>query len=248
MNIKNIYMNVDTFHAMDLDVLEVVKTHINKPWFENNLMHLHIGGSFLYGTDSDHSDVDVRGFYFKPLDFILGAKQGCDVFSFETEELDAQLWDVRKFVTSVGKGAPNMVESLFSHHAYHETDLGRMIIHKARGLLNDTYITSGLGFAKSEFIQWEKKNDGKNLSHAVRLLFQLHEYLTTDKLTFPSPIANKLLRFKDNLDTGEAVEMYEYLLKQIKLVQMVREPVERDIEKENDLLLRIYKASGLLDI
>ena len=52
----------------------VVSNNPEQAWVIDNLAFLHVGGSTLYGTATDKSDLDVRGVTIAPKSYWVGAR------------------------------------------------------------------------------------------------------------------------------------------------------------------------------
>ena len=79
---------------------------------ESNLIFRCVSGSKSYGTDSEHSDTDIRGVFIAPPKIAFDCFQGLD--QVEYSERDEVLYELRKFVKLAAEANPNIIELLFT--------------------------------------------------------------------------------------------------------------------------------------
>lgn len=82
---------------------EELKLRINNPDF------LCITGSRLYGTETENSDYDYRGFTFPPKEAVLGVKN----FKMAELEGDHKVYSIKHFLELAIKGDPSCIEMFF---------------------------------------------------------------------------------------------------------------------------------------
>ncbi|BCZ47976.1 nucleotidyltransferase [Clostridium gelidum] len=75
----------------------------------NNIIYLTLSGSIGYGTNLDHSDIDLRGVTIERKENIYGFQ---NFEQFEDIETDTVIYGLKKFVSLALKGNPNILELL----------------------------------------------------------------------------------------------------------------------------------------
>lgn len=109
-----------------------------------------IAGSYLYGTETETSDIDYRGVYlmnfyrrvgFRPAEDITFGEDGC-------------LFDVKKFLKLVSENNPNMMEWLFAPSSCVfrlDPDFKRIVFADKQQFVNPAKVQiKFLGYAMSE--------------------------------------------------------------------------------------------------
>lgn len=77
----------------------------------SNLIASFLTGSHLYGTNTPDSDVDTRGIFLLPKNYILGFFRNC--FKVEDKETDTMYHEMKSFFKFAIKCNPNIIEYLF---------------------------------------------------------------------------------------------------------------------------------------
>ena len=75
----------------------------------DNIIYLTLSGSIGYGTNLDHSDIDLRGVAIERKENIYGFQ---NFEQFEDTETDTVIYGLKKFVSLALKGNPNILELL----------------------------------------------------------------------------------------------------------------------------------------
>ncbi|OOM71484.1 putative nucleotidyltransferase [Clostridium puniceum] len=75
----------------------------------DNIIYLTLSGSIGYGTNLDHSDIDLRGIAIERKESIYGFES---FEQFEDVETDTVIYGFKKFVSLALKGNPNILELL----------------------------------------------------------------------------------------------------------------------------------------
>jgi hypothetical protein len=202
------------------NLLDRIRRHVvsNNPeqaWVIDNLAFLHVGGSTLYGTATDTSDLDVRGVTIAPKSFWVGARHfeqleatlpPGDPAVGGRREVEVVIYDVRKWLHLAVAVNPNVVETLFveddSPFAIVATDAWRHVRSETKPLLNQRAHAGFHGYATSQLRKMMVKQSNKTgrrevsdefgfdlkfASHGFRLASQGAELLRTGKITFPRP-------------------------------------------------------------
>ena len=75
----------------------------------DNIIYLTLSGSIGYGTNLDHSDIDLRGVTIERKENIYGFQ---NFEQFEDTKTDTVIYGLKKFVSLALKGNPNILELL----------------------------------------------------------------------------------------------------------------------------------------
>lgn len=74
------------------------------------VQYLTLSGSYAYGTDTENSDIDIRGFFMVPIEHRLGLKEPCE--AYESGTTDTVLYSFHKFCKLLTQVNPNAIEML----------------------------------------------------------------------------------------------------------------------------------------
>jgi predicted nucleotidyltransferase len=218
-------------------ILETITT--GQEWIADNIQYLFVSGSHLYGTNTDSSDLDIRGVTIAPIEYWIG-NQKFEQFICQHEDIDITIFDLRKFLFLCEQANPNIAEFLFAK----PTEIFCTPAFQSLVLDNHSYFVSEKarhtfgGYATSQLhkllIKQENKTgrqdrieehglDTKFLSHLFRLVYSGKEILETGRIQFPMPTAQKLLDIKlgkvynKNLGTAaQAVEDAKLAVKELE--------------------------------
>lgn len=225
-------------------------------------------GSHLYGCATPTSDIDLRGFVVEPGEYILGRKK---FEQYEDKESDTVVWGFCKFFELVERGSPNTLEILFApREAYAVlTPRGEKMLDNKNLFLSRQVTESIRGFASSEWLKAQlltknketgevyysarvvgaKRKDShaefgyclKNAYHAIRLLEEGIEILTTGQLNFPRPNANLLLAIRNGeMEFEEVSSMVDLRKKEFAEAESASSlPKRPDREALDDLYFEI---------
>lgn len=110
-----------------------------------------LSGSRLYGTNTETSDWDFRGFIFPPFEYLIGVK------NFDCVELegDSKIHNVSQFLKLILRGDPQCTELLFAspEHISILTETGQAILDLKDHLLSMSIFGRILGYSAGE---WRK--------------------------------------------------------------------------------------------
>jgi hypothetical protein len=87
-----------------------------KNFIRKNLIFLTVSGSHAYGTNTEKSDMDIRGIFVGEPQNILGNNR---IDQFENSTNDTVIYELRKALNLIAENNPNMQEILF----YDEEDI-----------------------------------------------------------------------------------------------------------------------------
>lgn len=199
--------------------------------FWNNPDLLILTGSQMYGTSTESSDRDLRGFVIEPAEYLLSRK------TFEQHEelnkekgIDTVIWGFKKFYGLIERFSPNTTEIIFApkHCILKASDLGQKLIDNRHIFVSKHAVKPMQGFALSEwkkavdyFEQYRKLGNQrkehiaqfgysiKNAYHAIRLLGECIELMETGTITFPRPDADILKKIRyGEMEIDKIKELY----------------------------------------
>ncbi|MCF8354357.1 MAG: nucleotidyltransferase domain-containing protein [Melioribacteraceae bacterium] len=117
------------------------------------LIFAGIVGSTLYNTDTEDSDIDIKGVFIPPKEYFLGNLHKIDQFeSKKKEEDDIVFYNIRKFFHIVCDCNPTFIELLFIPEEYiiKDTLIWEKIIDNRNLFLSKRARHSFMGYAVSQ--------------------------------------------------------------------------------------------------
>lgn len=113
-----------------------------------NIELLCITGSKGYGTDTEDSDTDIRGFAIRqPKDIIIG--KDWENEEYNNNNMDIVIYSADKFLKLLGKGSPNMVELLGMEEYLHIGDMGQYVLDNKQKFITKQLFKPFKGMIKS---------------------------------------------------------------------------------------------------
>lgn len=147
----------------------------------DGIQYLVIGGSRAYGTATETSDTDIRGFYLPPPDVLLGIFRGKEVLE---QPPDTVLFSFHKFMSGLAKCNPNYLEILGvpEECILYQSTLAKKLRNHIDVFLTKRAFYTFSGYANSHLKALEdgaishrdRKNSDKffkHLSHLIRLYY-----------------------------------------------------------------------------
>lgn len=121
----------------------------NNQYLKNNLMLLTLGGSYAYGTNTDTSDIDIRGVCSTPTDTLLGLN---NFEQFVETETDTTIYSFNKIVRLLIECNPNIIEILGCkpEHYFILTEKGKQLRDNVNLFLSQKCIYSFGGYATAQ--------------------------------------------------------------------------------------------------
>ena len=118
----------------------------NNEHLGDNISIITVGGSHAYGTNTDSSDVDIRGVFLPKVEEVIGFGK---YETFTNDDTDTCLYSFRKFVELLYHGNSSALDVIGSKPEYilYLDDVGRQIF------LSKSLIRSLGGFANKE-LRW----------------------------------------------------------------------------------------------
>lgn len=222
---------------------------------KNNIVLLVVAGSHGYGLNTEESDLDIRGISMGTSDSILGM-ESFDVF--ENKKTDTVIYSMKRFMELAMKGAPNVLEILFSNPEnilYYDEKIGKMLLDNRDMFLSKRIYYSFKGYAKNALKDAEKrletnpKKADKYAMHYIRLCLEVITLLNGNDLTdalksnrdMLMRIRNGSMRHGNKFteEFYESVRDFENLLE--KAYQNSPLPDTVDVKKVSELLVKMNK-------
>ena len=222
---------------------------------KNNIVLLVVAGSHAYGLNTEESDLDIRGISMGTPDSILGM-ESFDVF--ENKNTDTVIYSMKRFMELAMKGAPNVLEILFSRPEnilYCNEKIGKMLLDNRDMFLSKRVYYSFRGYAKNALKDAEKrlenepKKADKYAMHYIRLCLEVITLLNGNDLTDVLKsnrdmlmwIRNGSMRNGNKFTEGfyDCVEDFENLLEKAYQNSPLLDTV--DMKKVSELLVKMNK-------
>lgn len=222
---------------------------------KDNIVFLVVAGSHAYGLNTEESDLDIRGISMGTPDSILGM-ESFDIF--ENKNTDTVIYSMKRFMELAMKGAPNVLEILFSNPEnilYCDKKIGKMLLDNRDMFLSKRIYYSFKGYAKNALKDAEKKLEtdvkkaDKYAMHFVRLHLEVEEMLRTGSFNDVLDRNRNMLMWirngsmrhgnKFTEEFYESVRDFENLLE--KAYQNSLLPDTVDVKKVSGLLVEMNK-------
>lgn len=168
---------------------------------EGRIVKYSLSGSYLYGTNDESSDLDVRGVFVLPtyrFHEIDEPKLEIEPAEFQ----DTKFFEIKKFFKLCGKGSPSQLELLFSP----DIRSSAYVIAKNKSIFlgKHAIYNAHIGYAKSEWATWAHSENPKALRkirHAFRLLDQCNKLLSTGEMN--PRLSDSMVEFLSNIKAGK---------------------------------------------
>ena len=156
--------------------IEQIKTMINGAEYDflrtnehlkDRLLFLTLGGSYAYGTNTDTSDVDVRGCALNRPSDLLGLSTFEQVIDTAT---DTVVYSFNKLIGLLLNCNPNTIELLGCkpEHYFYMTDIGREMIDNRKLFLSKRAVQSFGGYANQQLNRLENAIARDRLAQAQK--------------------------------------------------------------------------------
>lgn len=120
----------------------------------NNIILIGLGGSYAYGTNTENSDLDIRGCASNTKEEILTNK---NFEQFVNEETDTTIYSFNKLVSLLSNSNPNTIEimGLKPEHYLYIHPIGQELLNNAHLFLSKRAVHSFGGYANQQLRRME---------------------------------------------------------------------------------------------
>lgn len=243
----------------------------DQKWVADNLCIVWLTGSYLYGTNTETSDLDYVGVALPSIDVKLGiqnwnesdlsSKKSNENRRNNSDDVDCKIYSFDKFMKLLMENNPNVTELVFApeKNIIICNDIGREIMALAPHIPNRRIIhaTAGYAYQQIKLLKTKKENmtgrkelaekygfDTKFASHAFRLLYEGIEFMTTGELVLPLNQRQRLIEIKNGYfsDVDECLEAANELIQEFEKAKLTN--ILRDkpnYKLFNDFIVGTYK-------
>lgn len=120
----------------------------------NRVLFLCISGSYSHGTNTETSDIDIRGVMLEEVNDLVGVTSFDQITDKNT---DTVIYSFKKFIDLAVKCNPSIIEMLFceSNHYIYISELGQTLLDSKHLFLSKKAIPTFIGFARSQINRFE---------------------------------------------------------------------------------------------
>lgn len=163
----------------------------------NNIILLGLGGSYAYGTNTENSDLDVRGCALNSKREIL--VPGCNFDQVTEEKTDTTIYSFNKLISLLTNCNPNTIEilGLKPEHYLYVHPIGQQLLDNSGMFLSKKAVYSFGGYATSQLRRLDNKA-ARSLEQTERMNHVLNS-IKNAFYTFPE----KYFSFP-----GDAINLY----------------------------------------
>ena len=156
---------------------EFLRTNEN---LRNRVILLTVGGSHAYGTDTETSDLDIRGCTLNSKEHILSGENFDQVTN---EETDTVIYSFNKLVSLLTNVNPNVIEMLGCkpEHYFYVSPIGQELLDNAHLFLSKKACNSFGGYANQQLYRLNQRS-AHQLSQAglEQHILKTLEFMKTD--------------------------------------------------------------------
>lgn len=211
---------METTKLKDVLKREEYQKFLRDKTISDNLILLAFGGSYAYGTNTEESDIDVRGIMFVPEMNLLGNK---DFEQFEDNDTDTVIYGLNKLFKLLIQCNPNVCEILGckEEHYVKFSDLANVILACKNKFLSKRAIYSFGGYANAQlrrlqnalardtYSQEEKElHILGTLSHAMNDIVMKYNSLGGNPIKYEFPDTNAVHAFRECNEKMLEMERY----------------------------------------
>jgi predicted nucleotidyltransferase len=232
----------------------------------DKLLSLQVTGSFLHGTATKNSDLDLKGI-FVPSKESLILKEKRQSYKYTStkntdsngcKDVDVSFYSLHFALNKISRGDFNFLELLFAldnkeTNFYISEEIKKLYYNRFDLFSKEGLKFSGLGFIKKHCLDIKDKiinkedynsKDVKGLAHSYRTLIIIRELLETKKIQFPLKEADLIREIKNwKIKLMEIINIIENelpaLKNQIEQSNLIKEEVNK--EYIENLILSFYK-------
>jgi predicted nucleotidyltransferase len=128
---------------------------VKPDWLDSSVLYKCIHGSRAYGTNTEDSDVDIKGICVPPKEYYLGFKE----FEQYTQKVpDLAIYEIQKFTKLALNANPNIFEILFVDDAsiLYMSPIIKPIFENRDSFLSKKVKSSFFGYAKNHLKEIER--------------------------------------------------------------------------------------------
>jgi predicted nucleotidyltransferase len=236
--------------------------------YPDRLIHLFVGGSELHGAKVQGTDdLDIYGVYVEPPEMILGL-DSLPHFVWSTagddrrngpNDIDVTLYSLKKWAGLACKGNPTALHFLFADSAL-KSDIWSEVVARREIFLARTCVKQFLGFADDQLkrmtgqkgrgkkgqrpeIEAKFGYDVKAAMHALRLLHECKELVSTGRIALPRPERDFLVLVRTGrYSMDKVIAMAHKLMAECAQSEKNSELAERvDRDAVSQFLARCYR-------
>lgn len=229
------------------------------------LLYRCVIGSQLYGTATKESDTDYLEVYAETPEQLFGLDTKDSLPQIVTDKEDTNKYWLKQYARLCSRSNPNVIESLYSNKVEFCDPLFRKYILTNKGFFIslDYLRNSHFGFAYSQIKRMEiySKDRGaarkeyvdkygydlKFAAHAIRLIWELEDFLTKGEISFP--LNENIVDHLKYIRRGEMpkqsfLNLWYRESERIKTI-VIKNPFylkkQLDCNRINDILINFYK-------
>ncbi len=148
---------------------------------KNNICLLTLGGSYSYGTNTENSDIDIRGVATNRINDLIGLSNFDQVVDTNT---DTTVYSFNKIIRYLLNSNPNTLEILgcLPEHYLYLNDIGRSLINNRKLFISQKAIHSFSGYAIQQLRKLENALARDRLPQSKKeehMLQTIQEAMTT---------------------------------------------------------------------
>lgn len=170
-----------------------MKNEISLPKYDIIKSYRHAllvpGGSYLYGTNNENSDFDLRGIYIDSTENLLGIHPNFEkTFSKIDSDVDISLCSVSNIMSLLCKCNPNSLEIVACDDdvVLYQNEIGKMLRDNYQLFLSNEVINSFGGYAYQQIVRLKNalSRNSSEETFNVHLLNRLDYYIETLRTHF----------------------------------------------------------------
>lgn len=131
------------------------KILFENPYLNENIHYLSLGGSQAYGTNTETSDTDIRGFFLEQSSDLLGLIKPNEEYVYR--DIDTTLYSFKRFMTLLSNCNPNIIELIGTRNSevIYQSDLAEEIRKNYHLFLSKKAFKTFIGYATQQLRRLE---------------------------------------------------------------------------------------------